>query len=934
MNTCSILVLVILQALSVCSQGVCTLPSGNEGICTPIKQCLSALALLKAGTKAKVCGEADGLPLVCCDQRSIQLTEQGPGTKAEKQCSEFVNYLVKKFEGSYPSYNGEFSLAMEFPHMAALGFEVDDKIVWGCGGSLISDKFVLTAAHCISNKNLGEVKQVRLGDLNLVVDTDDADPQNFQVANVFKHPNYKFPYRYNDIALIELNQTAKETYYVHIACLNTDPSINPEEGFVATGWGLLKFAGEPADHLQKVKLNAISFEECKKYYPPERKLNQSILDDMQLCAGHPNRDTCEGDSGGPLQRRITFEKTSVPQLHIVYGVTSFGKACGLSATPGVYTRVSNYIDWIESIVWPAALGFKVDDKIVWGCGGSLISDKFVLTAAHCIANKNLGEVKQVRLGDLNLALDTDNARPEDFQVANVYRHPDYKSPSRYNDIALIKLNRSVDSTIYAHMACLNTDPNVNPDGGLIATGWGLLKFAGEPADHLQKLELNLVNFEECNKHYPPERKLDKGILDDSQLCAGHPSRDTCEGDSGGPLQRFIHFDRTSIPRVHTVYGVTSFGKACGLSSSPGVYTRVSNNQILTRFISVEPEMNTYLLLIIILQTFSAVINYGQGICSFSNDEDRCTPIKEFFKSLTSFNYAIQAKFQRYEKGLNNEQIGVKAERYCDHVIDELRELYEADYPVVGGEIALSEEFPHMAALGFKVGDKIVWGCGGSLISDKFVLTAAHCIINKDFGEVKNVRLGDVDLMNDDDFEDYYSAQNFQVTNAYVHPDYRSSLRYNDIGLIELNASAIFTDRVRVCCLNTKPYVNPYDGFKATGWGLLKFLGEPAEQLQKVDLDLVSWKDCRQFYPPDRRLNKGVLDDLQICAGHQGRDTCQGDSGGPLQRIIPFHRSAKPKLYTLFGVTSFGKACGLSASPGVYTRVSKYIGWIESIVWPN
>ncbi|XP_017769961.1 PREDICTED: venom protease-like [Nicrophorus vespilloides] len=352
MNTWPILVLVILQVISICGQGICTLPSGNEGICTPIKQCLSALALLKAGTKAKVCGEADGLPLVCCDQRSIQLTEQQAGAKAEKYCSQFVNYLAKKYDNAYAAYGGKRSLAFEFPHMAALGFKVDDKIVWGCGGSLISDKFVLTAAHCIANKNLGEVKQVRLGDLNLALDTDNARPEDFQVANVYRHPDYKSPSRYNDIALIKLNRSVDSTIYAHMACLNTDPNVNPDGGLIATGWGLLKFAGEPADHLQKLELNLVNFEECNKHYPPERKLDKGILDDSQLCAGHPSRDTCEGDSGGPLQRFIHFDRTSIPRVHTVYGVTSFGKACGLSSSPGVYTRVSKYMDWIESIVWP------------------------------------------------------------------------------------------------------------------------------------------------------------------------------------------------------------------------------------------------------------------------------------------------------------------------------------------------------------------------------------------------------------------------------------------------------------------------------------------------------------------------------------------------------------------------------------------------------
>ncbi|XP_017786635.1 PREDICTED: serine protease snake-like [Nicrophorus vespilloides] len=245
---------------------------------------------------------------------------------------------------------GEPSSTAEFPHMAALGYEdtENNETYWGCGGSLISLKFVLTAAHCLNSLHLGPVKYVRLGDLNLRTTDDEADPQDFLVSKTYKHPLYKRPVKYHDIALILLDRAAVITKYVQPACLNINLNTSNNH-LVATGWGLLSFQGNAADHLQKLDLYQVNNNDCKKAYEVNRRvLSEGILEQYQICAGYRGRDTCQGDSGGPLQSRTNLRN------YYIHGVTSFGKACLLTNSPGVYTRVANYIDWIESIVWPNA----------------------------------------------------------------------------------------------------------------------------------------------------------------------------------------------------------------------------------------------------------------------------------------------------------------------------------------------------------------------------------------------------------------------------------------------------------------------------------------------------------------------------------------------------------------------------------------------------
>lgn len=232
--------------------------------------------------------------------------------------------------------------------MAAVGWSTQgpngNTFDWKCGGSLISDRFIMTAAHCTSDG--GKAPDViRLSEHQF------SQPNNkfeqFQIAQIIRHPDYKLPALYNDIALMELRGTVEFKLYLRPACLWQLPTIN-ETMATATGWGRTNYLGNGSDILQKVELNLVANPHCNAEFPSSRKLLQGIIE-TQMCLGYPDgsRDTCTGDSGGPVQVRYNFLDTAV--YHII-GITSFGIACG-TTTPGVYTRVSSYIPWIESIVW-------------------------------------------------------------------------------------------------------------------------------------------------------------------------------------------------------------------------------------------------------------------------------------------------------------------------------------------------------------------------------------------------------------------------------------------------------------------------------------------------------------------------------------------------------------------------------------------------------
>ncbi|KAK9870003.1 hypothetical protein WA026_006099 [Henosepilachna vigintioctopunctata] len=106
----------------------------------------------------------------------------------------------------------------------------------------------------------------------------------------------------------------------------------------------------PSNHLLKIFLRIIDKDECQKQYLKAGPRGQ-IDEASQVCAGSANNqkimDTCQGDSGGPLQ---LVDYTGQTHYHII-GITSFGKACGITNSAGIYTRVSFHIPWIESVVF-------------------------------------------------------------------------------------------------------------------------------------------------------------------------------------------------------------------------------------------------------------------------------------------------------------------------------------------------------------------------------------------------------------------------------------------------------------------------------------------------------------------------------------------------------------------------------------------------------
>ncbi|XP_018562471.1 venom protease-like [Anoplophora glabripennis] len=311
--------------------------SGGKGVCLLVKDCTEAKNSLAINgfTNLTGCGFVSLDQLVCCPsvQNRGSSDEVVVSTRKSGEVCNSISQDVKSMVAPH-IFGGGDAKEHEFPHMAALGYEDTDGIDFQCGASVISNRFLLTAAHCTRRTP----KIVRLG----ITKLDGENPQDFSVKRAALHPNYNYSHTYNDIALIEIEKNISFTEKIYPACLYLQSDV--PNSMIVTGWG--KLSSETGDDrsntLQKVTVAPTSQQNCSTYYT---RLSRTI-DNTQICAGSSEADACQGDSGGPLQIEIH------DGVYSVVGIVSYGSYCG-GKIPGVYTKVSEYIDWIESIVWPS-----------------------------------------------------------------------------------------------------------------------------------------------------------------------------------------------------------------------------------------------------------------------------------------------------------------------------------------------------------------------------------------------------------------------------------------------------------------------------------------------------------------------------------------------------------------------------------------------------
>ncbi|XP_055360607.1 transmembrane protease serine 9-like [Betta splendens] len=825
-----------------------------------------------------------------------------------------------------------------------------------CGGTLISDQWVLTAAHCIITSSLS-VWTLYFG----IVTQSGPNPNQVTrtVSQTIVNSNYNNTLFNNDIALMQLSSSITFNNYIRPICLAGNSSqFYSSTPCWATGWGRLG-RDQPLvayNILQEVQIPIVGPKKCSCDYS---KILESLINKNMICAGQQNKGICQGDSGGPLQCKQG-------SVWVQAGITSFGVPCALAGFPEVYARVSAFQSWITNGVSGANVGFvtftssgtnpddsyvcsstrafqnqtsttssatvpelsftlilaicvfiaqkltrtqdcgvaPLNTRIVGGvnasvgswpwqvsihyngahiCGGTLISDQWVLTAAHCIITSTLSD------WTLYFGIVTQSG-PNPNQVTRTVSqtivNSNYNNPLFNNDIALMKLSSPITFNGYIRPICLaSSSSQFHSSTPCWATGWGRLG-SDQPLvayNILQGVQIPIVGPNQCRSDYSLIKNVN---MTDQMICAGQPNKGTCQGDSGGPLQ-------CKQGSVWVQAGITSFGVPCALAGFPEVYARVCQFQswIANQLSGANVGFVTF--------SSSGSNQDDSYVCSSTNTVTAATTTTNQMQTLATTSTTTQMQTST-TKG--------KVTRTQDCGVAPLNTR------IVGGVNASAGSWPWQVSIRYN-GAHI---CGGTLISDQWVLTAAHCIITSSLS-VWTLYFGILTQSGPNPNQVTRS-----VSQTIVNSNYNNSLFNNDIALMKLSSPITFNDYIRPICLaSSSSQFYSSTPCWATGWGRLGS-DQPLVAyniLQEVQIPIVGPNQCRSDYS----LVKDVkMTDQMICAGQTNKGTCQGDSGGPLQ-------CKQGSVWVQAGITSFGVPCARAGYPEVYARVCQFQSWITNQV---
>lgn len=357
----------------------CQTPDRREGQCILITNCPVLLRLNNYNQLRRFfCGYEDEVPKVCCPEGSIRGGSSAqtprpptrptrvrtptpprrttptrrtpsppvtPTTGPGRSRPDFLpadcglsNTTKTRIVGGREAEKGAW------PWMAVVYQTRRGRKVPDCGGALVSRSHVVTAAHCVVGRGVEplspSVLSVRLGEHDLYDDNDEMNPVDVNVRSVRRHDQFDPRTYRNDIAVLLLERPVEFNDDIRPICLPydslRDEDLTSRSGFVS-GWGTTSFNGPSSNVLREVSFPIVDDESCKQAYRQDLPIT-----DVYICAGiaDGSKDSCQGDSGGPLMLPGRGGR------YYLVGVVSFGKRCAEPGYPGVYTRVTKFLNWL------------------------------------------------------------------------------------------------------------------------------------------------------------------------------------------------------------------------------------------------------------------------------------------------------------------------------------------------------------------------------------------------------------------------------------------------------------------------------------------------------------------------------------------------------------------------------------------------------------
>ncbi|CRL02424.1 CLUMA_CG015168, isoform A [Clunio marinus] len=630
----------------------------------------------------------------------------------------------------------------------------------------LNENYIVTAAHCIEAFNISQ--------MSVLAGTKDLRKESEGVRSLIDdcviHPDY-VELNTSDVSVCKLQTSLPLGDNIAPIELSKE-YVGGGENCTLTGWGYtipIREISTLPNELQRAELQTITNTECN-----QRGYNVGT---KEICTfSRVLKGACGGDSGGPLQCNDNL-----------VGIVSYGARICAIGLPDVFTRVSEFTEWIEqnSSGLPIPSLAKVRNLNMF----SYLNYFIFLTTIS---------LKKCELFQFPFGFESENTLQQAESSGG--------SPRIIGELSKEYIGGGEKCTL---------------------TGWGytipIRKVPTLPYE-LHRLKTQTITNTECN-----QRGQNVG---NKEVCAfAGISEGACGGDSGGPLQC-----------NGNLVGIASSGTRICATGLPDVFARVSE------FTVVIAEM--------LLQFVECFILFMFATCSKLDDH------KIVGGEESPIIYYYQISLQRVSTRWGREQ------------------------------------YNHF--------------CGGSILSEYYIITAAHCVQGQDVSSI-SVFAGTSDL------EDTQNGIRRSITSCLIHPDYRK-LNTSDIALCQVKVPFVFGPTVGKINIDND-YVNGGINCTLTGWGsiyIFRWLPIPfysmlayPDELHRVILTTISNENC---------IERGlIVDETQICTFTKfGQGACAGDSGGPL-------------VYNgiLVGIVSYGTAICSIGAPDVFTRASHFYDWIIS-----